>query len=394
MLRSVRIRHGHHLQIKRSFIHTTSHPSPSSYIGPWLFGAVSCTTIFFTAACIHEREKETLWQKLRKQAGNTLRDIITDDTLVWSDVYKEKKKMLREYQDQVLQDLQQRLEQYHALPVQLKRSLLSTAETAFYMPESEKTMAALISVNVAVFACWRVPALQKYMTRYFCHNPAPSSSNNNSRQYWTLLTSCFSHRNVIHLAVNMVGLWSLGPVLHERLGREQFVALYLSLGIGANVISHQLQLLARQVAARPILPSMGASGALYGLLTGTAYLYPDAVAFVAFLPWIPFKITYAVPALLTLDAAGILMRWRMFDHFAHLGGAALGVAYMQFGPNHMWPYMIHTVRDLKKSVGNGKGGSNNGGGGSDKTSGALMEMPERIRAKIFGKKTVAVPEKQ
>jgi len=54
--------------------------------------------------------------------------------------------------------------------------------------------------------------------------------------------------------------------------------------------------------------------------------------------------------------------------------------------------MINTVRDLKKSVGNGKGGNSNGG--SDKTSGALMEMPERIRAKLLGKKTVAVPEKQ
>lgn len=294
--------------------------------------------------------------------------------------------MLREYQNQILQDLQQRMEQYNALPVQLKRSLLATAETAFYMPESEKTIAALISINVAVFACWKVPALQKYMTRYFCHNPASSN------RQWTLFTSCFSHRNVIHLTVSMVGLWSLGPVLHDLLGREQFVALYLSLGIGANVISHQLQLMAKYVAAKPILPSMGASGALYGLLTGTAYLYPDAVAFVALLPWIPFKITYVVPALLALDTAGILMRWRMFDHFAHLGGAALGIAYMQFGPNHMWPYMVSTVRDLKRSVGNGKGGNNNGGG--DKTSGALMEMPERIRAKLFGKKTVAVPEKQ
>lgn len=288
MLRRTLLQHGHHLQIKRFFIHTSNHPQqpPPSYIKPVLFGAVSCTTIFFTAACLHEKEKETIWQKLRKQAGNTLRDIITDDNLVWADVYKEKKKWLREYQNEVLQDLQQRLEQYNALPVQLKRSLLSTAETAFYMPESEKTIAALISINVAVFACWKVPALQKYMTRYFCHHPTTSN------RQWTLFTSCFSHRNVIHLTVNMVGLWSLGPVLHDLLGREQFVALYLSLGIGANVISHQLQLMARHIAARPILPSMGASGALYGLLTGTAYLYPDAVAFVALLPWIPFKITY------------------------------------------------------------------------------------------------------
>lgn len=53
--------------------------------------------------------------------------------------------------------------------------------------------------------------------------------------------------------------------------------------------------------------------------------------------------------------------------------------------------MIKTVRDLKKSVGKGEGSNNNGGG--DKTSGALMEMPEKIRARLLGKKA-AVPEKQ
>ena len=271
--------------IKRYFIHTSKlQPSPQiSYIKPLLFGTTACSTIFFTAACIQEKEKETVWQKLKKQAGNTLRDIIIDENFAWSDVYEEKKKLIKEYQKQLLQDLQHRLEHYNALPVQLKRSLLDTAETAFYMPESEKTICALMSINIAVFACWKVPVLQKYMARYFVHNPT-------SGRQLTLLTSCFSQRTVLHLAVNMVGLWSFGPVLHDILGREQFIALYLSLGIGANVLSHQLQTFIRQV--RPIMPSMGASGALYGLLAGTAYLYPNAVASIAFLPWIPFKIRY------------------------------------------------------------------------------------------------------
>lgn len=103
------------------------------------------------------------------------------------------------------------------------------------------------------------------------------------------------------------------------------------------------------------------------------------------------------------------MRWRIFDHFvcvfaqvliptrqfnienttqAHLGGASLGVAYMQFGSNHMWPQYntVNTVRNQKEFVGN------NGKGGGDKTLGALMGMPERICAKLSGKKTVVVLE--
>lgn len=59
---------------------------------------------------------------------------------------------------------------------------------------------------------------------------------------------------------------------------------------------------------------------------------------------------------------------------------------MQFGPTYVWSNMIQTVRSLKSKKGNGSGG------GDDK-SGALMEMPKRIKWRLFGKK-VAVPEEQ
>lgn len=56
---------------------------------------------------------------------------------------------------------------------------------------------------------------------------------------------------------------------------------------------------------------------------------------------------------------------------------------MQFGPTYIWPMMLKTVRKIKKnSKGNGNG---------DDTSGVLMEMPKRLRWKLFGKKAV-VPE--
>jgi hypothetical protein len=60
---------------------------------------------------------------------------------------------------------------------------------------------------------------------------------------------------------------------------------------------------------------------------------------------------------------------------------------MQFGPNHMWPFLLQTIRDLKKS------GRGNGNGGGDRTSGVLMEMPNKLRIKLLGKKAV-VPEEQ
>lgn len=53
----------------------------------------------------------------------------------------------------------------------------------------------------------------------------------------------------------------------------------------------------------------------------------------------------------------------------------------------MWPFMLQTIQNLKKSS------TGNGNGGGDKTSGVLMEMPKRLRLKLFGKKAV-VPEEQ
>lgn len=66
-----------------------------------------------------------------------------------------------------------------------------------------------------------------------------------------------------------------------------------------------------------------------------------------------------------------------------MGGASLGLVYMKFGPTYVWPIMLKTVRQLKN---NGKGNGN-----GDDTSGVLMEIPNRIKWRLFGKKA-AIPE--
>ncbi|GAA5812752.1 hypothetical protein MFLAVUS_006210 [Mucor flavus] len=348
-----------------------------SYIKPIVFGFATSTSIFFAAAFIHEKEKESIWQRLKKRKDgpkwSTIRDVITDDRLFLADFWEEKKKMWLEKKQILLDECKAKLEKYNSLPVEVKRLFLSGAQIYLSMSEAEKTMSVLIGLNILVFGAWKLPALKPFMSRYFTHNPSSGRSI-------TLLTSCFSHRDIIRLSINMVGLWSFGPMLHDLLGREQFVASYLSFGIGSNVISHIISLSLRN--SRPLVSSCGASGAMYGLLSGIMVSYPDWNVFIPYLPSMPIKISYAVPTLMSLDVAGIFMRWRMFDHFAHLGGASLGIAYMKVGPTYIWPTMLKTVRNLKKK-GKGDGGDDN--------SGVLMEIPGRIRSRFFGKK-VAVPE--
>lgn len=255
-----------------------------SYTGPILFGITATTSIFFGAGFIHEREKENFWQRLKRRTDgprwSTIRDIIIDDKLILADLWEEKKKMWLEKKQAVMEDMKKRLDQYNSIPIEIKRVFLAGAQTYLSMSEAEKTMAGLIGINLLVFGAWRIPTLQPIMNRYFMHNPSSGRSI-------TLFTSCFSHKHILPLTLNMVALWSIGPLLHDVLGKEQFVAMYLSLGINANVVSHILRAALRH--KRPIVPTLGASGGIYGLLAGAAFLYPDSSVFIPFVPTIPIQ---------------------------------------------------------------------------------------------------------
>lgn len=256
------------------------------YLQPILVGTTSCAGIFIVAAIVHEREKESFWKKLKNRTDipswSKLREIITDENLFNLDIWEARKRLLIEKKEEWMQTLNDNLERYQGLPDSVKSVLTTILKSILSMTEAERTISVLIAINVLVFGAWRVPRMQPFMNRYFVHNPVARGHS------ITLLTSCFSQRQFTHLALNMVALWTVGPWIYDTLGREQFVAMYLSLGVGSNTISHVAQLALRR--HRPIIPSQGASGAIYGLLTGTAVIYPEAALFVAFLPSVPLKI--------------------------------------------------------------------------------------------------------
>ncbi|MEX2606196.1 MAG: rhomboid family intramembrane serine protease [Kiritimatiellia bacterium] len=95
----------------------------------------------------------------------------------------------------------------------------------------------------------------------------------NEGMFWTPLTYMFLHANLIHLLVNMMGLYLLGPDLEQALGKVRFSLLYgLSGwlgGIGFVGISYFLQ--------GKLHPCVGASGAIFGLLGGIVALYPKRI---------------------------------------------------------------------------------------------------------------------
>ena len=79
-----------------------------------------------------------------------------------------------------------------------------------------------------------------------------------SGAWWQLLTSAFTHSEILHIAFNMFALWILGPQLERLLGRARFLALYLVSALAASAFV--------MLFSGPYVSTVGASGAIFGML--------------------------------------------------------------------------------------------------------------------------------
>lgn len=141
-------------------------------------------------------------------------------------------------------------------------------------------------------------------------------------EWYRMLTSVFLHWQPWHIIMNMLGLWFLGAPVESALGRLRFTTLYLLSGLGGSALSYLL--------AAPGQPSLGASGAIFGLFGATAVLVR--------------RLRYDMRPVLILLAINLVFTftWVNIAWQAHIGGLVVGagIAYA----------MIHAPRERRTLV--------------------------------------------
>ena len=190
----------------------------------------------------------------------------------------------------------------------------------------QQTLYGITGINLCVLAAWRFRKLQTFMTTNFLQTFPPLPTRT-----YTLLTSAFSHKTIPHFLFNSLALISFGAGVHQQLGSNQFMAFFTGGALTSSVLSH----LAR-AKSRPGGGSLGSSGAVYAVFAMMAYLKPEAQAYFIFLPGVPITLQTLFPCLVALDITGILLKWRVFDHWGHLGGAVFGYLYARYGEKYIW----------------------------------------------------------
>lgn len=225
----------------------------------------------------------------------------------------------------------------------------------------------LLIVNILFFVATSLygDRFYQWFSLWYVQNP--------NFEPWQFVSHMFMHGGFMHILFNMYALWAFGTPLERMWGTRKFLFFYFSAGLGAALIHTAVNffhvnqgvdaLLAAGVSESEIfglmdqgklnenwyqmapggvvdsmlssfiIPAVGASGAIYGILVAFGMLFPNSELFLIFLP-VPIKAKYFIPVLIGLDLFSGVTGYSIFGqgiaHFAHIGGALFGFIMMWY----------------------------------------------------------------
>jgi membrane associated rhomboid family serine protease len=159
-----------------------------------------------------------------------------------------------------------------------------------------------------------------------------------------LVTYMFLHAGWDHVIGNMLGLWVFGSALENYWGSKRFLIYYMLCGIGAGVCNMAVSYIEMAPAIAELhslppevqqqylyapnilnVPTLGASGSVFGILAAAGYLFPNSVIYFNFI--FPIKVKWAVLAYTGYELFAVVRNSAgdHVAHWAHLGGALVGI---------------------------------------------------------------------
>ena len=200
------------------------------------------------------------------------------------------------------------------------RNRLSRSIIYGYFPTGVKW---LLIVNTAIFVIWYLggPTVQSWMSPLAL---VPMLVVHSFPWYlYQLFTYMFLHGGIGHLLFNMLALWMFGLPLEQTWGTRRFLKYYFLCGVGAGICDTTVySLLVHNTS------TIGASGAIYGLLLAFGVLFPDTQVLMYFL--FPIKAKYLVMIYGGVELLSALgTRNSGISNIAHLGGMLFGLLYLK-----------------------------------------------------------------
>ena len=178
----------------------------------------------------------------------------------------------------------------------------------------------LIFINVIVFVLSRLLPINDWLALWNVQSPF-------FRPY-QLFTYMFCHADFFHIFFNMLLLTFFGPILEEFWDQKNFLLFYIATGIGAAVFNILMDMF---FGIGTFGQMIGASGAVYGVMTAFGIIFPNMELRLLFLP-VSFKAKYMV---MVLGSLAIFSGFRSTPgdntaHLAHLGGIVMAIILIQF----------------------------------------------------------------
>ena len=147
---------------------------------------------------------------------------------------------------------------------------------------------------------------------------------------WQPFTYMWMHGGLGHLLMNMFVLWMFGSQLAMAWGPRRFLRFYLICGVGAGVIIGTVPFLLVGLHIMPSyilqVPTVGASGAIYGVLLGYSLTWPDRTIMLIFPP-VAFRAIWLIPILFFMSV--LFPGAGNVSHVGHLGGVVVGWLYLR-----------------------------------------------------------------